>query len=327
MSDYMWTFAEQLTYDWPSWARSLFRAPKRWQNPICDVGAERHLDRTLVESSEPIEWPDELRDLEVDFGPPRQKPYQGSVGGKPVQSVNPDRTRRFTVHNKYRGNLIVDGVEAGPLDGPYQVDVPVPYQNGWGVEGYPNGGNLGDRHWYGVEPDGTAHEMIWFNQIDSTCAHYAKYAPDGTITHRVDPGGSVVKGNVQWTSLALNQGDPAHRLGLVFHNLGATVDHSVDDQIVRFGNAGSDGDADWDYPRYGQWFRLSRAAYDRLSVGVTDIFIQSVLDSAHYHGFIPYDRGGQTPGASVGMIGGGQHERSKLAQIRMGVKDLERVTG
>lgn len=320
--------SKEKTYYENAWIRWLLKllGYKPWTNPFTDVGDERQLDLTLVGDSVEIEWPEEVRDWPVDFSPPAQRPYKGSVGGGiPVQKVDPSKTRRIRVYNQWSGTLVENDIDTGTDPGEnYYVDVPVPESGEWAVQGYPNELATGDRHWYGVEPDGTAHEMISFWPTDWSCHHYAKYAPDGTILHRVDPGGSVVKGNVRWTGIALNRGDKPHRLGLVFKQLGKEVDHSVPDGNLRFGQPGSDGEQDWAYPRYGQWYRLSLNAYQRLSAKA-NAEQQTVLDSAFHFGFIPYDRGGYGDKANVGMIAGAQWVGSTLDEIDMKLSDLELV--
>lgn len=179
--------------------------------------------------------------------------------------------------------------------------------------------------WFLIEPDGTAHEMIWFNQRDLSCAAYARYSATGEILHRLDPGGAVVKGNLPFSRIALGRGDAPHRMGLVFKELGTVRDDTVSDGIVRSG-AGSDGQrADFTYPRYGQWFRLSSEAYQRLSADA-DFEQQWVLDAAREYGFVPYDRGGYGWAPKVGMIAGADWAGSTVGDLRIRTRDLERVT-
>lgn len=314
---------------WIRWLLDLF-GYRPWRNPKTDIRDERKLDLSLVDESIQIEWPEEIKDWKVDFTPPAQKPYKGSVGGGvPVQLLDPSKTKKIMVHNQWRGTLIENGVDTGIDPGDdYYVDVPVPVSGEWAIQGYPNENAGGDRHWYGIEPDGTAHEMISFWTTDWSCHHYAKYAPDGTILHRVDPGGSVVKGNIRWTGVALNRNDKPHRLGLVFKKIGKDWDNTYWDGNVRFGEPDehwSDGEQNWEYPRYGQWYRLSSEAYVRLSAKA-DAEQQAVLDSAYYFGFIPYDRGGALDQANVGMIAGSQWVGSTIGELDIKLKDLELVT-
>lgn len=312
MSNYTWTWWESVTYDWPDWTRPWL-APPRWRNPTCDV-TTRRVDETRVTASEPRQWPVELAGLNLTCDPPRQTPWQGSVGGGPIQTVDPTMTRRFTIDNKWGGNLYRDGQLVGRY-GPgerWQVDVPMPVRNGWAVEGYPNALNQGDRHWFGIEPDGTAHECIWLGLNNTpTMLNYCKYAPDGTLLTGM-PGG-VVKGGQQWTRLAWDRFDEPHRLGIVFHNLG--------------GGDGTGPPALWDFPRYGQTFRLSTAEYRRqLSLGV-DPEQLAFLNALHFHGAEAYDRGGQRWHGSIGMVAGAQWLGSKLGELQIPLSSLELVTG
>lgn len=151
--------------------------------------------------------------------------------------------------------------------------------------------------------------------------------PDDLRTLRVwnEYGGAVVKGNLPFSRIALGRGDAPHRMGLVFKELGTVRDDTVSDGIVRSG-AGSDGQrADFTYPRYGQWFRLSSEAYQRLSADA-DFEQQWVLDAAREYGFVPYDRGGYGWAPKVGMIAGADWAGSTVGDLRIRTRDLERVT-
>lgn len=158
MVEWLWTRTEQLTYAWPDWMRKAFRAPPKWTAPYCDVGGERHVDEHIVRASEPVEW-GPWADAPLDCSPPRMTPWQGSASGACVQAASDDRVT-MKVHNKYGGIRITGGTPTTRQSGPYTVSIPRPIRGDWGVEGWPNGGNTGDRHLYLVEEDGTTHEMI-----------------------------------------------------------------------------------------------------------------------------------------------------------------------
>lgn len=330
MSDWIWTRTEQLTYGWPHWARKAFRAPPKWTAPYCDVGAERHVDEHIVRASEPVQW-GPWTDAPLDCSPPRVTPWQGSAQGQCVQAGSDDRVT-VTVNNPYGGILVTGGTPTVRKSGPYTVSIPRPVRGDFGVEGWPNGGNTGDRHLYLIEADGTAHEMIWFNPSNPlvpggiSCSSYARYAADGTIMHRLDPGGSVVKGQVPLTRLLWNRGDRPHRVGVVFTNLSNTWDGSVDDHFVRHGGKGSDGTLATRYPAYGHWYRLSQAAFIRASVGASPEQAD-MLSALRDYGMVTYDRGGdeKVHRASIGMIGGAQWTGSRLGGLDVRVGDFERV--
>ncbi len=320
-------------YPSPEWFWKIFGVHHPWSNPHTDVGQERRVDTTRVGSSVPVDWPAEYANLKIDFDPPRQTPWKGSVsGGHPVQAADPTRTKKVRVRNRWGGTLIEDGVDTGrELRRDYSVRIARPARerdHGWAWQGYPNPGASGDRHLYLVWPDGTVEEMIGFYPDVMTCEHYARYGPDGEVLHRIDPGGSVVKANLQWTRLALNRGDTPHRMGLVFHELGDEPDHSIPDGIERWNleRHKSDGiRADFAVPRYGQWFRLSDEAHRRLIVGA-NLEQRMVLDGANEHGFLPVDRGGSGWEPGPAMISGAQWDGSTLGDLQIRVADLERVT-
>lgn len=319
---YPWkNWHQQVSYDWTRPPGSWFAYKPRWSNPTTDMPQRTNLVTDRVTASVPMQWPVEYHGAPIDVTV-RQTPWQGSVGGKPVQHVDKMKMRRFMVDNKYGGELFRNGMSQGLTKAGEQWEVMVPRpvreaQDGWAVEGYPNMLNDGDRHWYGLEDDGTAHECIWLGIGTDTMLDYCRFAPDGTLLDGVVKHGrvGVVKGNVSWLSLAWNAGDAPHRLGLVFHNL------------AREGvnGAASDGTRDdWTQPAYGQVFRLSAEVYNRLSLNA-DAEQQAFLDSARHHGFMPYDVGGATWKAGVGMVAGAQHTRSTVSDLELSVTDLELV--
>lgn len=327
---YPWeNWHQQISYDWKGFMK-LFAYKPRWENPVCDVPPGlRRLNTEIAGDSQPVEWPAELSNLTVDIGPPRQKPYQGSVGGQPIQMVSRKKMRLFTIDNKWGGVLVRDGEIVGETKAGerYEILVPRPIredQDGWAVQGYPNMLNTGDRHWYGIEEDGTAHECIWLGIGTDTMSTYCRYAPDGSLLDGiVDSRGTygVVKGNVQWTSIAWNRGDPPHRLGLAFYNLAAS-------DIPGF----SDGDnEEWTTPAYGQLYRLSERAYDRM-METADEEQQDLLVSGRFNGFMPFDRGGSKMGGGMALVSGSQwgiggqwDKPSTLEDLDIRFSDLELV--
>lgn len=324
---------QQVSYGWKGW----FAYKPRWTNPRSDAIGPRHICTDTVTSSKPIEWPVEYRDVALWAGPVGQTSiWQGTLlgAGQPVQRVDRMHLREFVIDNRYGGDLWRDGkfIEHLSAGQQWEAYIPEPVrlrQDGWAVEGYPNALNKGDRHWYGVEDDGTCHEAIWTVALEhiagtvfsglkgDTMADYCCYAPDGSLLTGIMKGShvGVVKGNVQWTSLAWNRGDPPHRLGAVFHDLA----------LVAMNAAASDGTrADWTFPAYGQLFRLSSEVYNRLSANADDEQ-QSFLDSLHNHGVMPYDTGGNDWGASISIVAGAQHVGSTIGDLSIQITDLELV--
>lgn len=335
---YFWkNWHQEVSYNWTGFM-SLFAYRPKWTNPTSDMPNRTNLASLgIVTDSEPVDWPEEYQGGRINTAV-RQKVWMGSVGGIPVQRVDPMRVRRFTIINRWGGYLVRDGVDQGYLNSgqTWEVDVPVPVrlaEDGWAVEAYPNAGNDGDRHWYGVEDNGTHHEAIWivtdehfalgrWSGSGNTMLDYCKYAPDGTLLTGVSSRtgyAGVVKGCVSWLSLAWQRGDSPHLLGMAMNNLARDG----------YNGAPSDGDRDdWEHPAYGRHYRLSPEAYTRLSVNA-DSEQQTFLDAIFHYGIIPYDRGGATSstlGAGVGMVAGAQHVGSTLPQLDIKVSDLELVT-
>lgn len=326
---YGWTnWHQQTSYDWKGWAKNFAYKP-RWSNPHSDVPDTRYVNTDTVSDSRPMKWPEEYRGLSLWFGPVGQDSvWRGSLlgAGMPVQRVDKKYSRMFTIDNRYGGDLYRDGKLVGKIPAGEKWDVLVPqpvrlHEDGWAVEGYPNLLNKGDRHWYGVEDDGTAHESIWIlakeHGGNNTMLDYCKFAPDGTLLTGVSRNGKagVVKGNVPWTSLAWNRDDAPHRLGAAFHNLA----------VVGMNGAASDGTrADWTFPAYGQLFRLSPRVYELLSKNANEEQ-QAFLDSLFLHGVMPFDTGGNSWGAGTAMIAGSQHKGSTIADMDILITDLELV--
>lgn len=324
---YLWAnWFQQISYDWSGFL-SLFAYKPRWTNPTSDMPKRTNLNTEPVSSSVPMNWPAEYQGstLNLSVG---QNVWQGSVphAGQPVQRVDKSKTRTFWIDQKYGGEVIIDGVSQGykKAGERWSVEVPRPVreaQDGWAVEGYPNAGNRGDRHWFGLEDDGTAHECIWLGIGTDTMLDYCKYAPDGSLlTGSKSAAGfaGVVKGCISWLSVAWNAGDKPHRLGMGMSNL------------ARLGVNGvpSDGTRDdWTEPAYGQVFRLAPEVYNRLSA-TADEEQQNFLDSLFYYGIMPYDVGGAAMGTvkyggGVGMVAGAQHKDSSVGKLEIKFTDLE----
>ncbi len=326
---YQWTQHQAQTYTWTGFWFWLFGAKPRWTNPTSDVQpGTRFLKKGNVQSSIKVQWPAELKDLSLGLEV-KQKPWQGTVsGGKPVQMVSDTKTKGFSVDNIYGGLRYKDGVpfkdyKAGER---YTVSIPVPLRDGWGIEGYPNASNTGDRHWYGIEADGTAHEVIWMGIGTPTVLNYTKYAPDGSLLDGImttDEMGTyprgAVKGHQQWTSLAWNKGDEPHVLGIVFKALGNNPVNGDGDSPEPY--------ASWALPAYGQTYRLSEAEYDRQMALGPDQEQANFLSSLRFHGVESYDQGKQTWHGSIGMIAGAQQANNTVANLDIPISELELVTG
>ncbi len=311
-----WSWAESVTYDWPDWTRPWL-APPRWTVPRCDV-LTRPVDLTEVLDSEPREWPTELRNLYVTTPPPPVRPWQGSVptGGIPVQRVSRDRPAQLVVSNPWGGTDIATG-EFHPGGHSYTRTIPTPISGDWGVEGFPNPLAGSDRHWVGIEADGTCHEAISFRPPTATapawCEAYVQVAATGVPHHAVFPGGAAWKGGAfrpdfAWSQLAWNRGDQPHRLGMYLYDIG-----------------GGDGTKDWTFPAYGQCVRLSEKAFRELS-WTADTEQLAFLTALRRHGAELYDRGGAYWHASVGFVAGAQWAGSTLGRLAIPVSALELVT-
>ena len=318
-TNYLWNPTEAFTYGWPDWTRWFWGVPPRWQPPICDV-PERPLNTRAVVASEPREWPVELRHLDLGIMVPGTVPYEGSVphGGIPVQRVTRAKMTTFTVTNPYGGMDLATG---DTIRGRYRLDLPTPTSGQYGHEGYPNPDIWKDvdRHWIGVEDDGTVWETIWMAAnapAGPEVMNVAAWNPDGSPKHVLAPGGAVFKGQAfhedfRWSAHALNRYDPPHRLGVWLYDLG-----------------GGDGDQAWAFPRYGQILRLSTAVYERL-YPTANAEQRIVLDSLHTYGATIYDRGGDAKRGwhcSLGMVAGRQWVGSTLANFRIPLAALELVT-
>ena len=328
--NYVWSYWQSVTYHWKGWVWQLWGAKPRWYNPTCDVpSGVRHLNTELAAGETvKIDWPDELKDKSIGLGPVGQVPWDGTVGGgKPVQMVFKGNLKGFKVDNPWGGMRVKDGeLERWYKPGErYDVNVPSPIRNGWAVEGYPNGKNTGDRHWYGVEEDGTAHEVIWLGIGTNTVSAYSKYDPEGNLVDGLvnlnkdgsyEPRG-VVKGHQQWTSIAWNVGDPRHRLGIVFKSLGRNAETGEGDSPEPYGS--------WEYPAYGQLYRLSEEEYQRQLTYDPNDEQRILLDSLRYYGVEPYDQGGSSWHGSIGMVSGAQHRMSTIHELDIPLSELELV--
>lgn len=344
---YFWENKHQeISHDWKGFL-ALFKFRPEWKNPKTDMYKRTNIaDHYVVSDSVPVDFPKEFEGGHIKTSI-SQTVWAGSVnGGSPVQAVDPTKTRRFRINNQYTRDLIVDGEELGQIKSGehFYVDVPEPVrlkQDGWAIEGYPNAANLGDRHWYGIEKDGTTHEMIWCTTAEhyrdaglgaftpaepNTAIKYCKYAPDGTMVTGVLNGGKpmgVVKGDISWLSIAWNAGDEPHLLGCAFNELA----------LLGFDGAGSDGSMeDWDHPAYGRHYRITEALYNELMAKATTADERSFALSLRIYGFIPYDRGGHYDLAKgpmnggFGIVAGAQHVGTGLEALKIPVDELELVT-
>ena len=316
MGSYLWeSYYQEVSYYWKGFL-SFFAYKPRWSNPTCDV-RERPLAHGLVTRSEKVAWPEEFQGVNIGTTPPRQTPYQGSVGGgHPLQECGPG-TRSVRVDHKYGGTLIENGVDTGIFlkgGNPYYVNIPVPVRNGWAVQGYPNRNNTGDRHWYGLDQDGNYHTVIQWFQQNNTVGHYEKWDSNGTLLHGYRPGGTTVKGGICWPAHAVNtwelENGLTHRLGIVFPNLG-------NDPQTGHGDGTGDS-ANWTVPSYGQILKLSEEEYQRqLSLNPSPTQ-KTLLDSMFFNGIVPFDRGGQDWAAwhgTLSKISGAQWVNSPAKDI------------
>lgn len=311
----MWSLAESVTYNWPDWTRPWL-APPRWSVPRCDV-LTRPVDLTEVAASEPMEWPAPLAGLNLTTPPPPSVPWQGSIGWcVPMQRVDRRVMTQLAVSNPYGGTDVATGTTYKGGQG-YSVPIPAPVAGFWGWEGFPTATAGGDRHWVGVEMDGTTHEAISFRPPTATapawCETYASFAPDGRPLHHITPGGAVWMGgkfreNFSWPRVAWSRGDQPHRLGLWLHDLG-----------------GGDGTQPWSFPAYGQTVRLSEKVYRELS-WAADAEQLAFLTALRRHGAEIYDRGAQHWHASFATVAGAQWAGSTLGKLRIPVAALELVT-
>lgn len=295
---YVWTPWEGMTYRWPEWTRRFGVAPQRWRNPHCDA-LDRPLDTTVVQASEVPEWPDGWADapLLIEAG---TEPWEGQAGGIPMQMVDPDRRRPF-VREAYWN----PGVRQ-------TVEIPVPMRDSWGHEGYPDphprwGSADGDRHWIGVEPDGTSHEVFAMYGAQGRVGNYCRWSPDGEIEFSTAPEGGVNKAGVRYSDKILGPADPPHRLLIVL--------------------AGRDEDPEtWTrFPRVGDVVRLSAEAHAR-HMATADLQQRLVLDSLHIHGAVCHDHGTHlAAGGRVMHVGTGLWAGNTLSRLDIRMGDLEEV--
>lgn len=344
---YFWKNKHQeISYKWKGFLALLKFRPS-WKNPETDMYERTNLaNNYIVSDSVPVKFPAEFSGGTINTSI-SQTVWDGSVhGGKPVQAVDPNKTRRFRINNEYTRELIVDGESKGEIGAGehFYVDVPEPVrlkEDGWAVEGYPNVGNGGDRHWYGIEPDGTTHEMIWITTSEqykasglgafappepNTAAKYCKYSPDGTMLTGLRSGDleiGVVKGNLSWLSIAWNAGDEPHLLGASFNEL-ALHGHN---------GARSDGSMEeWEHPAYGRHYRISEKLFNDLRVDAKTDDEYNFYLSLRVYGFIPYDRGGTYDPQKgpmegrFGIVAGSQHVGTGLEALEIPIDELELVT-
>lgn len=328
---YLWdSWWQSATYSWTGWTWQLFGYKPRWRNPTCDVPPGMITKNTqLAEGvSTKIEWPEEYRDLSIGTGPVGQtNVWQGTLSGagKPVQLVDPDNTVVMKMDNKNGGTWLKqtgEVVELPPTNVFYTglpVNIPRPLHDGWGIEGYPNGANTGDRHWYGVDPNtGTVWEAIQFFPELGTVGTLMVYDNQGNVIEGFVDGKSAIKGGQQWTSLAWNYGDQPHRLGMVFKWLGRHPTEGWTDSpepwATKFKN-----------PAYGRLYRLSEEEYQRQLALNPDSEQKNFLDSLRFYGVEPYDQGGNGWHGTIGFVAGAQQKQSTVPNLDIPISELELI--
>lgn len=328
---YLWqSWWQEVTYNWYGWIWDWWGYKPRWSNPTCDVPPGTITkNTTLAEGpSQKIEWPEEYRSLKIGTGPVGQTyVYAGSLAnaGKPVQLVDPNNTVVMLMDNKYGGRWLKRHGEVVDLPGSnvnyrgLPVKIPRPLHNGWGIEGYPNGNNGGDRHWYGVDPEtGTVWEAIQFYPNNGTVGTLMVYDNEGNIIEGFIDGKSAVKGGQQWTSLAWNYGDEPHRLGMVFKWLGKHPTEGWTDSPEPWATK-------FENPAYGRLYRLSDEEYQRQLSLDPDQEQRNFLDSLRFYGAEPYDQGGSGWHGSVAFVAGAQQKKSTVPELDIPIAELEMV--
>lgn len=280
----------------------------RWRPQRGDRVSDRMVSNAIVRSSAPFQWPVELRDLQLKTEPPGTVPHMDSLPGIPVQRVSATN-RQFVVF------MVNDTYSGTP---PYPIQVPRPPSGFW-VEGYPNplaeNGASGawDNHVLIVCPETReAWELIGVNAEINWCLRYG-YWKDGKLVF----GHSVVAGDIALTSVMWCPGDPDHELGMVMNDY-----------------QGADGskapNSGW--PRCGQKFRLSEAAYQRLIKLQLTAEQRRFVEILRNYGIRLFDRSGQgansTPSAVVSIAQAGDawagSTLGRLPRITLG--DLELAT-
>lgn len=296
-----YTSWQQTTVWWAPFWRWLFQVPD-WSPATCDV-KQRPLDTTTVGSSRPVEWPEGWAATQVGTNPTADLSYDRmSLSGYPMQRARPDRSERFTLNNTYTGE-VRDIYLPGPVS-------PL----GWWTESMPARDALGsdgvwDRHWIGVQDDGTTFEAIQLRRSPLRgVLSYGVWSPDG----RLIEGRPVTAGGVAIHRLVYDRFDQPHRLGLAVSNY-----------------AGADGSKDWPFPRCGDWVRLSAAALDRVHTSKPTAEVLTFAEMLHTHGAVIFDRGGDgnKPGGAFAFTAGAQWAQRPLQSLSLTFGDLELVTG
>lgn len=151
----------------------LTAAVPSWRCPPADK-YRVHRDRTPAGPSEPIPWTPAY-DMEVEIQPSRLDMSHGvRMTGMPVEAV-PVGTQLRKVH-------IYSSMRGKPRDEMVPIN---PTGRAW-IEGHPMSTGAFDRHWIGVEGDGTAHEYI---QMAATGSKWR--AMDGGVW---SPSGELIRG-------------------------------------------------------------------------------------------------------------------------------------
>lgn len=285
------TWAQSLTQNWPGWLRGLLGV-RDWTPPKSDI-VERPLDTRQVVESVSVDWPASHRTLRVDTNA-NATVWAGSLPHVPAQRVAPNAPMvTFTEINPWLGNAT------------RRVQLPVPVQGAWWVEGNPTIGGAWDRHWFGHCPEtGVSFEVIGVNVAAKTCLSSSRWR-NGEL---IDGHASIASGS-QWLSKAWNRGDPPHRLSLVMDDYG-----------------GGDGTRIWQFPRCGDVVRLSHDAFVRLGEGA-DPEQLAFLAALYVCGAEIADRShAPSPSVKAVFVAGSQWAGSTLPLLDVRVVDLEYVT-
>jgi hypothetical protein len=296
-----YTAWQQTTVQWAPFWRWLFQVPE-WIPAACDV-KHRPVDTTTVGVSRPVEWPAGWADTVIHSNPTADLTWDKmSLRGYPMQRARPDRSERFQLNNTYTGEL-------------RDVYLPGPSGSlGWWTESMPardaiGSDNVWDRHWIGVQDDGTVFEAIQLRRSPVRgVLGYSVWNADG----RLIEGRPVTAAGIALHRLVYDRFDTPHRLGLAIANY-----------------SGGDGDKDWPFPRCGDWVRLSAAALDRVHASKPTAEVLSFAEMLHTHGAVIFDRGGDgnKPGGSFAFTAGAQWAQRPLQALSLTFNDLEVVIG
>lgn len=278
--------------------------PNKWQPPkVAPFSTfERPLDRTLIQARERFEWPTELR-IPLALTPPNVVPYENSIGGQPLQRVAVNAPTQTWVE--------IDTIHRGGPGAPHvrDVQVPVPVDNDWWIEGHPAISGAWDHHVLLVRPEtAEAWEMIGANRLTKTCLLWGHWKNGGLVD-----GTPVCASQVSLTSVLYNRFDPEHTMGLYMN------DYRDADGTKTSGSG---------WPRCGDHYALSNTAYAALRQRSRTPEQRAFIEAAYHYGFKIYDRTGhQAPSIGVGMFAGAQWAGSSISGITILATDLDLVVG